>query len=196
MVDAVFAIAGLGGQTATCASVNYFGMISTLTMLRPLLAKSASPRAVLAASVMSMYPFDETLRAAFEAWDEPAARARAEELGVEDAAGFTVYNTTKSSVALWVRRNAISEDWSGHGITLNGVAPGMIHTALTKDFDNEEGHKVIDSFLAMPLNGWADPEEVADLMAFLNDAKNRHITGQVVFIDGGTDVTMRGDSTW
>jgi NAD(P)-dependent dehydrogenase (short-subunit alcohol dehydrogenase family) len=196
VVDAVFAIAGLGGQTATCASVNYFGMISTLTMLRPLLERSAAPRAVLAASVMSLYPFDERLRASFEAWDEPAARARAEELGVEDAEGFTVYNTTKSSVALWVRRNAISEEWSGRGITLNGVAPGMIHTPLTKDFDNEEGHKIIGTFLAMPLNGWADPEEVADLMTFLNDVKNRHITGQVVFIDGGTDITMRADSTW
>ena len=145
-IDAVFSIAGLAGQTATCASVNSFGMIATLTGLRPLLQKSDAPRAVLPASVMSLYPFDEKLRAAFEASDEPAARTRADQLGVEDPENFTVYNTTKSSVALWVRRNAISDDWSGSGITLNGVAPGMVHTPLVQDLDNEEGHKVVSTF--------------------------------------------------
>jgi NAD(P)-dependent dehydrogenase (short-subunit alcohol dehydrogenase family) len=195
-IDAIFSIAGVSGQTPMCASVNYFSMPATLNGLRPLLLESESPRAVLVSSVMSLYPFDERLLAAFEASDEPAARARAAEIGVEDPAGSTVYNTAKRGVSLWVRRNAISDDWSGHGITLNAVAPGMIHTPLVKDYDTEEGHKVIDSFLKMPLNGWAEPVEVAELMAFLNAPANRHITGQCVFIDGGTDITMRGDTTW
>lgn len=171
-------------------------MPATLDGLRPLLHGSDAPRAVLVASVMSMYSIDDALMAAFDADDEPAARARAEQIGVEDPEGFSVYCTAKRGVALWVRRNAISEAWSGNGITLNAVAPGMIHTPLVKDFDNEEGHKVIDTFLKMPLNGWADPEEVAELMSFLNSPGNKHITGQRVFIDGGTDVFMRGDSTW
>lgn len=195
-IDAIFSIAGVAGQTPLCASVNYFSMPATLEGLRPLLLGSEAPRAVLVASVMSMYPIDDALMAAFDANDEPAARARAEQIGVEDPEGFSVYCTAKRGVALWVRRNAISEAWSGNGITLNAVAPGMIHTPLVKDFDNEEGHKVIDTFLKMPLNGWADPEEVAELMAFLNSPDNKHITGQCVFIDGGTDVIMRGDSTW
>lgn len=195
-IDAIFAIAGVSGQTPLCASVNYFSMPATLDGLRPLLNGSDAPRAVLVASVMSMYPIDDALMAAFDADDEPAARARAEQIGVEDPEGFSVYCTAKRGVALWVRRNAISEAWSGNGITLNAVAPGMIHTPLVKDFDNEEGHKVIDTFLKMPLNGWADPEEVAELMTFLNSPGNKHITGQCVFIDGGTDVIMRGDSTW
>lgn len=195
-IDAIFSIAGVSGQTPMCASVNYFSMPATLTGLRPLLLGSDAPRAVLVSSVMSLYTFDEKLLAAFEAGDEPAARARAAEIGVEDPEGSSVYNTAKRGVALWVRRNAISDDWSGQGITLNAVAPGMIHTPLVKDFDTDEGHKVIDEFLKMPLNGWATPEEVADLMAFLNAPANRHITGQCVFIDGGTDITVRGDTTW
>ena len=48
----------------------------------------------------------------------------------------------------------------------------------------------------MPLNDWVEPSEVADLMTFLNGAANRHLTGQIVSIDGGTDITMRGDTTW
>lgn len=195
-IDAIFSNAGVAGQTALCASVNYFSMVETLTRLRPMLAGSEAPRAVLVASVMSMYPFDAALLAAFEAGDESAARERADQIGVEDPQGFGVYCTAKRGVALWVRRNAISDDWSGNGITLNAVAPGMTHTALVKDYDNEEGMKAIDTFLKMPLNGWAQPEEVADLLAFLNAPANRHITGQCVFIDGGTDIVMRGDSTW
>ncbi len=195
-IDAIFSIAGVSGQTPLCASVNYFSMPATLVGLRPLLLESDTPRAVLVSSVMSLFPFDEKLLAAFEGGDEPAARARAAEIGVEDPEGSSVYNTAKRGVSLWVRRHAISDEWSGRGITLNAVAPGMIHTPLVKDFDTEEGHKVIDSFLKMPLNGWAEPGEVAELMAFLNAPANRHITGQCVFIDGGTDITMRGDSTW
>lgn len=195
-IDAIYSVAGVAGQTPMCASVNYFSMPATLNGLRPLLLGSDSPRALLVSSVMSLYPFDQKLLAAFEAGDEPAARARASEIGAEDPAGSSVYNTAKRGVSLWIRRNAISDDWSGHGITLNAVAPGMIHTPLVKDYDTDEGHKAIDTFLKMPLNGWAEPAEVAELMAFLNAAANRHITGQCVFIDGGTDITMRGDSTW
>lgn len=195
-IDAIFSIAGVSGQTPLCASVNYFSMPATLEGLRPLLLQSDAPRAVLVASVMSMYPIDDQLMAAFDANDEAAARTRAAEIGVEDPQGFSVYCTAKRGVALWVRRNAISEAWSGAGIPLNAVAPGMVHTPLVSDFDNEEGHKVIDTFLKMPLNGWAGPDEVAELMAFLNSPNNKHITGQCVFIDGGTDVIMRGDSTW
>ncbi|MHB8334188.1 MAG: Rossmann-fold NAD(P)-binding domain-containing protein [Acidimicrobiales bacterium] len=75
-IDAIFSIAGVSGQTPMCASVNYFSMPATLTGLRPLLLGSDAPRAVLVSSVMSLYTFDEKLLAAFEAGDEPAARAR------------------------------------------------------------------------------------------------------------------------
>jgi enoyl-[acyl-carrier-protein] reductase (NADH) len=48
----------------------------------------------------------------------------------------------------------------------------------------------------MPLNGVAEPRVVADLIVYLTSPANSHLCGQVVFVDGGSDVVIRGDSTW
>jgi enoyl-[acyl-carrier-protein] reductase (NADH) len=48
----------------------------------------------------------------------------------------------------------------------------------------------------MPLGGHADPEAVAELIAWLASPANTHVTGQIVFIDGGADVLTRGDLAW
>jgi len=36
----------------------------------------------------------------------------------------------------------------------------------------------------------------AYLLAWLTSEENAHLCGQVVYIDGGSDAVMRGDSTW
>jgi hypothetical protein len=36
----------------------------------------------------------------------------------------------------------------------------------------------------------------ARLLAWLVSEENTHLCGQVVFVDGGSDAVIRGDSTW
>ena len=48
----------------------------------------------------------------------------------------------------------------------------------------------------MPLGGFAEPIVVARLLAWLASEDNTHLCGQVVFVDGGSDVVIRGDSVW
>ena len=48
----------------------------------------------------------------------------------------------------------------------------------------------------MPLNGIAEAQVVADLLAWLVGEENSHLCGQVVFVDGGSDAVIRGDATW
>ena len=48
----------------------------------------------------------------------------------------------------------------------------------------------------MPLGGIAEPIVVARLLAWLGGEENTHLCGQVVFVDGGSDAVIRGDSTW
>ncbi|NEB07235.1 short-chain dehydrogenase, partial [Streptomyces sp. SID13726] len=42
----------------------------------------------------------------------------------------------------------------------------------------------------------AAPEQIAPLLDFLTSPENTHVTGQIVFIDGGADATLRGEGAW
>ena len=51
--------------------------------------------------------------------------------------------------------------------------------------------EIMDAAVPMPLNGYLQAEDVAQVLAFLVSEENSHITGQVVFVDGGAEVTLR-----
>lgn len=196
-LDAVVAVAGLATPTADTVSVNYFGMTATLDMLRPLLAGSDAPRAVGVASMASLMPVDDELVELQLAGDEEAARARAEVLAADAQTGGLIYSSTKVAFCRWVRRNAATPEWAGASIPLNAIAPGVIVTPMVEPLlATEEGRAQIAQGVPMPLNGFAPPEAPARLLMWLASEENTHLCGQVVFIDGGSDVVYRGDSTW
>ena len=197
-VDGVVANAGLATPTAATVAVNYFGAVATLEGLRPLLAKSDSPRAVATASMASLFPPDDALLQYLLDGDEPKALARGEELaaGAPEQGGL-IYGTTKRALARWIRRHAATPDWAGAGIALNAIAPGVVRTPMVAGLiETEEQRTALAGMVPMPLNGFFDPEDVAKLIAWLVSEENAHLCGQVIFIDGGSDVVMRGDSTW
>jgi NAD(P)-dependent dehydrogenase (short-subunit alcohol dehydrogenase family) len=197
-IDAIVANAGLATPTAKTVAVNFFGTVATLQGLKPLLAGSSAPRAVLTASMASLFPPDEALLDALLLGDEPKAVARGAEL---EAAGGDlanlIYGTTKRALARWVRRNAATADWAGAGIPLNAIAPGVVETPMTAAFtSSKEARESILRMVPMPLNGIFEPRDAAYLLGWLTSEENAHLCGQVVFIDGGSDVVLRGDSTW
>ena len=196
-IDGVIANAGLATATPATVAVNYFGSLATLEGLRPLLAASPSPRAVAVASMASLFPVDDELVAALTANDEASALARAEVLAVDEQIGGLIYSSTKKALCQWIRRSAPGSDWAGTGIPLNAVAPGVIETPMTATFTaTEEARKSILEMVPMPLGGIAEPIVVARLLAWLIGEENTHLCGQVVFVDGGSDAVIRGDSTW
>jgi NAD(P)-dependent dehydrogenase (short-subunit alcohol dehydrogenase family) len=198
IVDAVFAVAGLAHPIPATVAVNFFGMVATLEGLRPMLASSPAPRAVGVASMASLMPVDDELVAAMAAGDEPAALARAEVLAREpETTGGLIYGSTKKAFAQWIRRTAGTDAWAGASIPLNAVAPGIIATPMTAAMiATPEGREQLLQAVPMPLNGIAEPIVVARLLAWLGGEENSHLCGQVVFVDGGSDVAIRGDSTW
>jgi NAD(P)-dependent dehydrogenase (short-subunit alcohol dehydrogenase family) len=146
----------------------------------------------------SLYPPDDALLEALLAGDEAAAMARSAELeaGGGDLANL-IYGTTKRALARWIRRNAAAPDWAGAGIPLNAIAPGVVVTPMTEAYtDTEQAREAILQMVPMPLNGIFEPRDVAYLLAWLTSEENAHLCGQVVFIDGGSDAVIRGDSTW
>ena len=197
-VDGVIANAGLATPTATTVAVNFYGTIATLEGLRPLLAASPAPRAVATASMASLFPPDDELLAELLDGTEERAMARAAELaaGAPEEGGL-IYGTTKRALVRWIRRNAPTPDWAGAGIALNAIAPGVVLTPMVAGFmETEEQRTALAGMVPMPLNGFFEPEDAAKLLAWLVSEENAHLCGQVVFIDGGSDAVIRGDSTW
>lgn len=198
-VDAVIACAGLAHPIAKTVSVNYFGMSEFLTALAPTLAKSPAPRAALISSMASLMPNDKALvEAMCVDDDEDKAVARAQEL-VDAGGGLEqlIYGSTKRAIARWVRREAAKPQWAGASIPLNAVGPGIVKTPMVADMiATADARAAIDQGVPMPLNYYLEPEQVAYLLIWLTGEENSHCCGQVIYIDGGSDVVLRGDNIW
>lgn len=196
-VDAVLAIAGLATPTPATVAVNYFGTIATLEGLRPMLADSAAPRAVAVSSMAALFPADDALLSALTAHDESAALARAAQLAEDPQAGGLIYGTAKRALSQWVRRHAPSPEWAGSGIALNAIAPGVVRTPMTADLiSTPDGAHRLAEMVPMPLNGFFEPRDAAELLVWLTSEANAHLCGQIIYIDGGSDAVIRGDSAW
>lgn len=197
-VDAVIAVAGLVAASPVTVAVNYFGAKATVEGLHPLLARSEAPRAVVVSSIAAVQETDDALFERLMADDEPGALAEAERIGTtpNSNGGSAIYTTSKYAIARWVRAAAPTPEWAGAGIPLNAVAPGVIATPMTAPvLATAEGRAMLDAGAPSPLNGPAAPPEApAALLAWLASAENTHVTGQVIFIDGGAESIARPES--
>lgn len=195
-LDGLVTCAGLAGEQPNVVAVNYFGTVALCEALRTDLAESDTPRVAIVSSVSSLHPTDEELVAACLDGDEPRAVARAAERS-EHGGGYELYPSSKEALARWLRRTAVAPGWAEAGIALNAVAPGVVHSAMTRELlADEAGRQLVERAVPMPLNGHAPPEAIAALLAWLLSAENTHVTGQVIFADGGAEVTYRGDAVW
>ena len=197
-VDAVIACAGLALPIAKTISVNYFGVTEFLTAMQPALAKSKSPRVAVTSSMASLMQADAELLAALVKDDETDALKRGQAL-VDQGGGLEqlIYGTTKRALSRWIRRESIKADWAGAGIPLNAVGPGIVETPMVAGMiATEESRKQLLQVVPMPLHGFMKAEVVADLLIWLTSEANTHVTGQTIYIDGGSDVALRGENIW
>jgi len=196
VVDAVAACAGTAAPTEASIRVKHFGVVEFLAALRPCLARAAAPRAAVISSVAATQPHDAGVVAACADRDEP----RALELARAVAAGGhgqRLYASSKLALARWVRRTCVAPEWAGAGIPLNAVAPGVVVTPMIEPLlATAEGRALMDRAVPMPLHGYAPAEAIAHALAWLLAPENTHMTGQVVFVDGGADATLRGEEVF
>jgi 3-oxoacyl-[acyl-carrier protein] reductase len=94
--------------------------------------------------------------------------------------GHAPYDASKGGVvALTV---SLARELAPLGIAVNGVAPGMMHTAMTAD--------VLDAFpdkylARIPLGRVGLPEEIADVVVLLASSRASYMTGATVDVSGG-----------
>lgn len=96
--------------------------------------------------------------------------------------GFSVaaYAASKGGVAQLAK--ALSNELAGRGVRVNAVAPGYIATEMTDDLE-EWRRREIDA--RIPMGRFGEPEEIADVIAFLLSDDARYVTGAVIPVDGG-----------
>lgn len=101
-----------------------------------------------------------------------------------------VYNVTKAAVWTLIRSAAL--DFAGHGIRVNGVAPGVIDTPIAELVVHNP--ELAPQYLKMiPLGRFGQPEDVAKAVLFLASDDASYVTGQTIVIDGGQTLGIPGD---
>ena len=101
-------------------------------------------------------------------------------VGLVGNAGQANYAASKAGIIGFTK--SVAREVAQRGITVNAVAPGYVETELTGGLP--EGVK--DQILAqVPSGRFGEPEEVAEVVAFLSGEGAGYITGQTIAVDGG-----------
>jgi dehydrogenase/reductase SDR family protein 4 len=93
-----------------------------------------------------------------------------------------LYSATKAALIMMTEVYAL--ELGSRGVRVNAIAPGLIQTALS-EYYWEEDERNVDRFSKQPVARIGQPQEVAEVALFLASDRSSYITGQNIVVDGG-----------
>lgn len=101
-------------------------------------------------------------------------------IGLIGNPGQVNYAASKAGVIALTK--SIARELGGRGIRANAVAPGFIRSAMTDQLDEAARERML---AAIPCRRFGDPEDVAQVVAFLASDQARYVNGQTLSVCGG-----------
>lgn len=96
--------------------------------------------------------------------------------------GSAPYNASKGAITNFTK--AVALDAAKDGVRVNAVCPSFTRTDMTEDMEDDK--KVMAKFMErIPMGRPGEPEDVADVVAFLASDDARFVTGAALPVDGG-----------
>lgn len=100
--------------------------------------------------------------------------------GMRGKFGQTNYSASKGAIIALTK--ALAKELGRANVNVNAVAPGMVETEMAENIPEKFLQMAVDETV---LGRIAKPEEVANVIAFMCSEGSRHITGEVIKVDGG-----------
>ena len=111
------------------------------------------------------------------------------QVGLNPGAGGGAYSISKAGIIMMTRQLAV--ELANKNIRVNAIAPGIIKTDFNKElWKNPEGARRMG--MMVPLGRLAEPEDIARAALFLASDDASYITGVVLPVDGGWQVSPPG----
>jgi 3-oxoacyl-[acyl-carrier protein] reductase len=96
------------------------------------------------------------------------------------------YSASKGGLVTLTK--TLGEAWATDGIRVNGIAPGLVATKITKvTWDHPRRYE--DSIAEIPLKRWGTPEDMGGIALFLASPLSSYMTGQMLVVDGGMSLS-------
>lgn len=153
----------------------------------PLLALSEDDwRATFAVNVDAMFHLCRAALTHMVSARRGAIVNTASQWGLYPAPNHIAYNVSKAAVASFTQN--LARDYAPHGVRVNAVCPGEIHTPMLEAGVRRSGRTIADLDKLVPFGRIGKPEEVAALVAFLASDEAPFMCGSLVEITGAQAV--------